>query len=462
MSRILHLVPYTENLDSRLIALLPRNTESPVDLGGKVDMRKGKAGLLFITIIVLLFVSACRNNGGHDEVLSKPSKPTPPPTVTEPVTLKLFFSTANQEVFQTYVESPLKAKYPNITLEYLAQKPGLAELVAAGDIPDLMNSNDMNTVTNLELQYDLKELIKKYNFDLSSVDQNLVQSIESYSPSKELFALPAGKNSVVLMYNKDIFDKFAVPYPKDGMTWEKVIELSRRLTRSDQGVQYHGFHPGVFTNISSELSLRYFGNDGQANVTTPEWQHVAQVWKNIFEVNQNNPAAGNRPEFQEQKITAMIITNPSFLIRNPDPGMNWDMVSPPVFDNKLVIEQLGQMFFISQTGKNKDAAFLALSIFYSDEVQTAMNRDGALLSSSSKAEIQKQYGANIKEAQGKHLQAIFYGKGAVRFAEEHEDVASPIMKKSLNGMITDGKDINTSLREAQEQINQKLKETKSQ
>lgn len=56
--------------------------------------------------------------------------------------------------------------------------------------------------------------------------------------------LPLFRNIQATFYNKGIFDKFGVPYPKDGMTYDEAIELAKKVTRSVDGVQYYGLFPG--------------------------------------------------------------------------------------------------------------------------------------------------------------------------------------------------------------------------
>lgn len=43
---------------------------------------------------------------------------------------------------------------------------------------------------------------------------------------------PVVNNTMSLYYNKDLFDKFGVSYPKDGMTWDEVLELNRQLDKN--------------------------------------------------------------------------------------------------------------------------------------------------------------------------------------------------------------------------------------
>lgn len=49
----------------------------------------------------------------------------------------------------------------------------------------------------------------------------------------ELYMLPGQNNIQVLFYNKDLFDRFGVAYPRDGMTWGEMLDLSSRITRKE-------------------------------------------------------------------------------------------------------------------------------------------------------------------------------------------------------------------------------------
>jgi multiple sugar transport system substrate-binding protein len=55
------------------------------------------------------------------------------------------------------------------------------------------------------------------------------------------YGMPVSTTSGALFHNKDLFDKFGVPYPKDGMTWDVLYELAKKMTRNEGGVQYKGF-----------------------------------------------------------------------------------------------------------------------------------------------------------------------------------------------------------------------------
>ncbi|NOU90117.1 extracellular solute-binding protein [Paenibacillus sp. LMG 31460] len=48
-------------------------------------------------------------------------------------------------------------------------------------------------------------------------------------------------DTLVLYYNKDIFDKFGISYPRNGMTWDEVYDLAKKLNRTEDGISYRGF-----------------------------------------------------------------------------------------------------------------------------------------------------------------------------------------------------------------------------
>ncbi|GAA3402129.1 ABC transporter substrate-binding protein [Paenibacillus hodogayensis] len=90
------------------------------------------------------------------------------------------------------------------------------------------------------IQYDITDLVKQHNVDLNRIEPVLLDEVKRTSGGK-LYMLPVQNNIQVLFYNKDIFDRFGVGYPRDGMTWDEMLDLSKKLTRKDSGKLYFGF-----------------------------------------------------------------------------------------------------------------------------------------------------------------------------------------------------------------------------
>jgi multiple sugar transport system substrate-binding protein len=371
----------------------------------------------------------------------------------EPVTLKFFLSVSLKEVFQKYAEPSLKAKLPQITVEFVDTSAKLEELVTSGSVPDVVMPNgNLFPYLEMGLPIDLTELVKKHGFDVSKIEPSLVGSIKQYGKNGELYALPSDRGARILLYNKSIFDKFAVPYPKDGMTWDDTLALARKLTREVDGTYYRGLDVpyNVFT---SQLLTPFFDANGKASLFTPGWQQTAEYWKRYNEIPDLAKSKAGRDGFTKDQTLAMLITHPSFLIRVPVDGLSWDMVESPTFSNKLTADGLGSMFSITTSSKYKDEAFKVIQLWFSDEVQTAISRDAALIPSVTSAEVLKPYASGLASAKGLNLSTNFPQKQAVKVVERDGDIATPIVNKAFAEIATGQRDINTILREAEELIN---------
>jgi len=63
----------------------------------------------------------------------------------------------------------------------------------------------------------------------------LPTSIESFTYKGTRYAMPWDGFSMLVFYNKDLFDREGLPYPEDNWTWQEFRELSRALTKDLDG-----------------------------------------------------------------------------------------------------------------------------------------------------------------------------------------------------------------------------------
>ena len=85
---------------------------------------------------------------------------------------------------------------------------------------------------------DLSAYIQRDNIDLSAFNG----LAERFIIDGKMVAMPVSTGYYILYYNKDIFDRAAVPYPSNDMTWDEWEQLCGRLTSgSGTGKVYGGF-----------------------------------------------------------------------------------------------------------------------------------------------------------------------------------------------------------------------------
>lgn len=417
---------------------------------------------LMAMISVIVLSSSCSQNdsssdGGETKQSNVEQQPAKQPEPPKPATVKLKLPVSVKDVFVKYMNPVVEQKLPHITLEYFENTLALKDNVAAGEIPDIvMDGGGLLPVMELQLPIDLTELIAKHKFDLSRIAPEMIKSTRAYAKNGELYGLPTNRNQRVLLYNKDIFDQFAVEYPKDGMLWDDVFTLAKRLTRSANGINYLGLSLHGNGLLRSQLELHIFDGNDKANLSGPGWQKLAQYWKNVYSIP-GNIYTDRNGLFATERNIAMLFNNSGWLMRGAPANLNWDYVTAPTFDNGLIPDTVQNMISITANSKNKDAAFQVVALLFSDEVQAAIGRDAALVPASSNPEVLKQYASNVK---GKNVMADVTGKAATKVVEKYSSLADPIIAAAFNNIASGAQDINTALREAEEQINKKVQEEK--
>src|SRR5690606_8351118 len=143
-----------------------------------------------------------------------------------------------------YFAKAVKEKYPDITLK-LTKETNIDKLLAAGTPPDIVavSNTALNEYYERDYPEDLTEMITRFKIDLNKFEPSIINTLRGLAGGKGIHGLPYGMNYGAMMFNKDIFNKFGVPYPNEVITWEEYLDLAKRLTRKDGNDQYIGGTP---------------------------------------------------------------------------------------------------------------------------------------------------------------------------------------------------------------------------
>lgn len=431
-------------------------------------MKGTKWGRLILVLIIAAALTACSAGSGGKTGVRTAEGETAKQTNPEPVTLTIF-ATLDPLFFKNMgLEDMLKTKYPHITLKFVQinlTTVTFESALATGETPDLVCCSiaSIGTFKDLKLISDLTPLIQKHKFDLSRLNPGMKQVIRSYSENGEFLMMPYYMSTAALYYNKDLFDKFAVPYPKDGMTWEEVYELAKRLTRMEGGIQYKGF-------MFNQQNITYKNQSGlafidpktsKAAVNTDAWQKWMETMSSFGRI-EGNIGGAEQDLFLKEKTLAMR-TGPTLIPLLPDAtqkGLNWDVVSFPEFAGKkgAGTQMNAPYFAITPMSKHKDEAFHFMSFLVSEEVQTMLSAKGNVPVIRSEKAAQA-FGSMFPELKGKHLQSFMMDTIAAPAPyTRYDDIARTAMYKKLIEVQQGSKDVNTALREAEEEINKKIAE----
>ncbi|WP_158606804.1 extracellular solute-binding protein [Paenibacillus ginsengarvi] len=191
-----------------------------------------------------------------------------------------------------------------------------------------------------------------------------------------LFGLTPSFNNYVLFYNKDLFEQYGVPFPKNKMTWDEVLDLTERFPSEDQGDnRIYGFAFGantstisVLNEIAGTLGLGFADSDlTKITFQTNGWKQAVELLvramnsKAFYKSSDSAPGglSGNVNDFLTShlfvsKRAAMTIDS-YFLISKlqlsqsvlKDSALtNWDVVTVPVdpqnpdLSSKVTVSQI--------------------------------------------------------------------------------------------------------------------------
>lgn len=413
-----------------------------------------------LLLLIFIFTTACSSKTDNTT-----DKTTDPVQDTKPVTLTVMPISVgiSEEDFNTLFTEPVKAKYPNITLE-LFKGPdgaGLEELIAAKNIPDMMLiwNGSMPSVKRFELFQDITPFIEKQGVDISRFEDVVLETVRNVSDNGELYGLPFAMQLNALYYNKEIFDSFGVPYPTDGMTWNEVTELAKKVTGKIDGTQYSGLSYEHLERLSFPLGIvPVDAKTNKASVNNDEWKQVFQTAHNIIEIPGNDKDTAWAFLNKTGAMIAGMNIFPNMSAMSEEGFTNWDVVQYPSFpghENTYGMVD-AHILTINTTCENPDEAAKAISVLTSDEVQKLSASKTMRVTALKNPEVQNAFGADNPHFKDKNIAGVFKSKPApAPVFSTNNGAALEITNKKFDEYMN-GKDLNTALREAEEEINKML------
>ncbi|MFC4779042.1 ABC transporter substrate-binding protein [Paenibacillus sp. GCM10023252] len=441
---------------------------------------------IVVTVILtaLFLVTACAqdssntktNNGqsataGTTEQAKQPAADEPKEQI-ELTIFKYGGVTLTQTEVDTYF-APVEKKFPHIKIKLLDIPEGdpIEPLLTAGTIPDLIFGGNYGELKEKDLLADLAPLKEKYGYDESRLKPEVISAINQSSEGNQF---PFSVNLPVLYMNKDIFDRFNVPYINELKTWDEIIDIAKQLTRSEGGVNYVGIDLSA-TKLGSGLSLDIIDPaTGQAAVTNKDWTKVYQTLKKLYEIPGFVQGDDYRHDdkddvFYVDQNLALYTHNLAQLIgpleelRRQGVTINWDFAPHPNFEEALgsSLEINVHRFGITKGGSHQEEAYQVLNYLLSDEVQRLVSRNGRV-SVLNNPELEKEFGADIEVLKGKTIEHIFRAKPRLLNAENvYERKITKYLGEASEDIAIRGADVNSALRTAEEKINKDLQTLKN-
>ena len=128
---------------------------------------------------------------------------------------------------------------------------------SGGQMPDVfwMHSNTAQMYMENDMLLNLDDYIAKDDaIDLSNYYDGIVAL---YSSNGHQYALPKDHDTIALLYNQAIFDKYGVDTPTDDWTWEDVYNASKAITDAGKADGVYGYAMNTSNNQDGWYNFIY-------------------------------------------------------------------------------------------------------------------------------------------------------------------------------------------------------------
>ncbi|RKN76053.1 extracellular solute-binding protein [Paenibacillus ginsengarvi] len=412
-----------------------------------------------------LLLGACSGNKEAAPPVAKTE--TPKNESPKPATIKIAQRHLTEDEFKRFILEPVQKKYPHITPQWVdSSKVSLANMVASKDIPDISVDYPLALTQLLDMKVELNmdDVIKSAKFDLNRIRPEFLESIKTAAGVGYLIGLPVYNNSFALFYNKDLFDKMGVPYPKDGMTWDDARTIAAKMTRTEGGAQIWGLYPGEAFRGAYQLGLPFIDFAGKKGaLQTDGWKMMFELWASLYQIPgatnllPSDPSTQATQSFLKGEVGMLAGHSATLQSLKTVKNFNWDVVTYPVNPKAPGTGQRvdSLVFSITNASPNKEAAFQVIETLLSNEVQTDLSRY-ARVSVLLDDKVHQAFGKDSAEYQSKNVIAMTKPKLAViqpfKYPFPAESNPAVLVSKAFQEVVTTGKDINTALREADEKL----------
>ncbi len=159
--------------------------------------------------------------------------------------------------------------HPDLNLKLDTGNASVMKVViqcSAGMGPDLIghvNSSSFSTYRDAGILLDITEVAKEMGIGPDSLPEGMRDAVMMRDPETlemRQYVYPANLIDSIIIYNKDLFDEYGIPYPSKDLTWDEYVDIAQRLTKYDHsGARV----PSVFGGAGADFLgiLWSFGGD---------------------------------------------------------------------------------------------------------------------------------------------------------------------------------------------------------
>ncbi|WP_221226809.1 ABC transporter substrate-binding protein [Paenibacillus baekrokdamisoli] len=242
-------------------------------------------GVVVVMALFSVLLSGCMSNSGNSSKTEKSMK----------------IAIGNKGSYPYYYGDYIEAAFPDLKVELIELDPDFHHPLTdeqyvqkiKEENPDLLLIWEGSRYKKLANEGLLEELTPRMIDSGMKEDQFYPGMLElaRQNDNGKLYGLLPSFQSSVLYYNIDIFDKYKVEQPHDGMTMIDVMELAGKLAQAgsnkDGVVGYHQPFSSMPYNLIDRINYSegirsYNFTTGKVTVDTPAWKRALSTVVNLY------------------------------------------------------------------------------------------------------------------------------------------------------------------------------------
>ena len=349
-----------------------------------------KTRVLILWVVASLLLAACGGGAATPEGAGAPAATTAPPGAAAPaattvppatggeapsveITYMMWGAPEELDVWQKVVDD-FQVANPNIKVkvdvsDWDSYWTKLNTLVAGGTPPDVFA---MDAPLFLDWQsrgalLNLKPFIDK---NPGFLDGFYPQTLKAYELPDGYYGLPRDFQTIVVFYNKDMFDAAKVPYPSADWTFDDLRQVAKQLTLDTNGdgkIDQYGFYADLWDmELFWSEAIWAFGGDiisedhsktliGEPNARKA-WEFIDSMLKDGSIPNPATQGEYGEDLFQS-KVAAMAPIGHWAVPGYVGAGIKMGVAPMPVGPSGRATSVNSAGFVVSKDSKNAEAAF---------------------------------------------------------------------------------------------------------
>lgn len=251
-------------------------------------------------------------------------------------------------------------------------------LIASNTAPDviLINNQYLPVYANANCLEDLTPHNEVFHFD-----KFFEKSIQAMSYDGKIYAVPRDISTLVIFYNKDIFDKYGVRYPQKNWTYDEFLKTAQKLTHAPEIY-------GISFDEEPLFYLPYLMSFGVKNIpeyqdeTTQKGLKIYADLRNKYHVaplKTESASATMAQMFLQQKL-AMHLTGRWLVPKyRQDAAFRWDVAKFPQGSAGSITPIDVSGWAITKTSKHKKEALKLIQYLSSEKSSKIYAQSGLIV-----------------------------------------------------------------------------------